>query len=111
MNQNVNKVKIEINGARYSIATREDPEYVQKLAFEVDEQLKGLMENSPGMTLNDALVLTCLNFVDLYRKSEENADHIRRQLTEYIEDAARTRIALDDATRELERLKGQDGTR
>ena len=104
---NMNKVRIEVGGAKYSISTKEDPEYVQKLAFEVDEQLRALMDAGAGMSLNDALVLTCLNFIDLYQKSEENADHIRRQLTEYIEDAARTRIALDDAKRELERLKDQ----
>lgn len=103
----MNKVKIEVGGARYSISSKEDPEYVRKLAFDVDDQLKALMAANAGMTLNDALVLTCLNFTDLYKKSEENADHIRRQLTEYIEDAARTRIALDDAKREIERIKAQ----
>ena len=42
---------------------------------------------------------------DCYQKSERSADHMRAQLSDYLEDAAKARIELDDAKREIEKLR------
>ena len=47
------------------------------------------------------------NFEDAYKKSEASADHMRGQLTDYLEDAARARIELEESKREIERLTRQ----
>ena len=39
------------------------------------------------------------------KKSEEGADNMRTQLTDYLEDATLARIELDETKRENERLK------
>ena len=101
----MNRVRIEVYGSRYVISTPEDESYVRGLAKSLDEQLRSLLENNSGLTLNDALVLCAINFEDAYKKSEASADHMRGQLTDYLEDATLARIELDETKRENERLK------
>ena len=63
------------------------------------------MDSSPNVTLTDAYFLALLSYADLYEKSEQNADHIRSQLTEYLEDSTRAKLEIDQYKRENERLK------
>lgn len=101
----MNRVRIEIMGSGYTLSTPESEDYVQSLAAEIDEQIETMMEQSPKMSLTDALVLCCMNYADSYQKSERSADHMRAQLSDYLEDAAKARIELDDAKREIEKLR------
>lgn len=100
----INRVRIEINGNRYVIATPEEEERVIELGKEIDAQVRQLLESSDRVGLNDALVLCALNYANAYRKSEESSDNMRSQLTDYLEDATLARIELDEAKREIERL-------
>ena len=93
----VNKVRIEIAGSRYVIATPEGEERVLSLGREIDAQVRQLMDGNDRVSLNDALVLCCLNYANAYKKSEESTD--------YLEDATLARIELDETKRENERLK------
>ena len=99
------RMKIEIGGKSYIITTTEDEDYVNILAKEINKNVTGLMDKNDTISLNDALVLTTLGYADAYKKSEVNADHIRTQLTEYLEDAARARVEADEARREASALK------
>lgn len=99
---NANHVEVCINGVHYHIATNEPAQYLQELAHEVDTQMSALLERNPSMGFNDAAVLCLLNYADNYRRSEESADHMRNQISDYLEDAAKARIELDEATRRLE---------
>ncbi|MEG2174183.1 MAG: cell division protein ZapA [Oscillospiraceae bacterium] len=103
----INRVKIEILGTSYTIATPEDDAYVRALARALDQKLSQTLEANPKMSPMSALLLCALDGADAYKKSEESADHMRSQLTDYLEDAAKARIELDDAKRELERLRRQ----
>ncbi len=100
-----NRIKIEICGASYMITTDEPEEYVQELSQKLDQQIRQLMDSSGAMSAYNAMMLCCLQYLDQYQKSEQNLDRIRSQLAEYLEDAARARIELDEARREVERLK------
>lgn len=102
-----NRVKISINGVHYSISTAEPEEYVQELARELDEQIHSILDKNPNISFNDVMVLCAINYVDGYKRSEENADRMRSQITEYLEDAAKARIELDEAKRELAHLRRQ----
>ena len=99
----MNKVKISILGSNYTISTQEEAERVKKLADEIDEQAQKLVENG-RTSAYDAMVLCALEYADRYYKSEENADNLRSQLVEYLEDASRARIEVDESTREIEKL-------
>lgn len=95
-------VEVCINGMHYSIATSEPPAYLQELARSVDTQLQRLLERNPSLGFGEAAVLCLLNYADNYRRSEESADHMRTQISDYLEDAAKARIELDEVSRRLE---------
>ncbi|MGI5965837.1 MULTISPECIES: cell division protein ZapA [Anaerotruncus] len=102
-----NRVRVLINGVHYTIATVEPEEYVQNLAQELDEQIKAILEKNPTISFNDVMVLCAINYMDAYKRSEENADRMRSQITEYLEDAAKARIELDEVKRENAHLRRQ----
>ncbi len=102
-----NRVKITINGVHYFIATSEPEEYVLGLARELDEQIKGILDKNTNISFNDVMVLCAMNYVDAYKRSEENADRMRTQISEYLEDAAKARIELDEVKRESAHLRRQ----
>jgi cell division protein ZapA len=74
----INRVRIEILGAGYTIATPESEEYVRSLATELDEQVRQLMEADVKLSLNEALILCAISYADSYRKSEGSSDHMAR---------------------------------
>ena len=102
-----NRVRVLINGVHYTIATVEPEEYVQNLAQELDEQIKAILEKNPTISFNDVMVLCAINYMDAYKRSEENADRMRSQITEYLEDAAKARIELDEVKRVNAHLRRQ----
>ena len=103
----INRIKVEILGSTYTIATPETEEYVHSLATELDGQVKQLMDADVKLSPNDALILCAMSYADSFHKSEQSSDHMRSQLTDYLEDAAKARIELDDTRRELDKLRRQ----
>lgn len=95
-----NRIRICVNGAHYSISTAESEEYVQSLAQELDEQIRGVLDRNSNASFNDVIVLCAISYIDAYKRSEENADRMRSQISEYLEDAAKARIELDESKRE-----------
>lgn len=101
----INRIKLKIGGMPYTISTTEPEEYVLDLAAEIDRQLSAVLERNSALSLNDALILCMMDYADSRRKSEQNADHIREQLTGYLEDAARARMEADELRSEVTRLR------
>ena len=99
-----NKVKIEVAGASYTIATSEQEGYVRDLAKEMSEDIDSLMVRNPSLSMNDALVLCSIAYLSEYKKEAANCDHIRSQLKEYLSDTARARMETDEANRRADRL-------
>lgn len=100
-----NKIRVEICGSRYVVSSNESPEYVKRLVNTIENKVKMIMDSGPSVTLNDAYFLALLSYADLYEKSELNADHIRSQLTEYLEDSTKAKLEVDEYRRENEKLK------
>ncbi|MBQ7123740.1 MAG: cell division protein ZapA [Oscillospiraceae bacterium] len=112
----VNKIKIEIAGASYTVATSEQEGYVRDLAKEMSDDIDALMVRNPSLSMNDALVLCAIAYLSEYKKEAANSDHIRSQLKEYLGDTARARMDADEANRradklarELEELRRRNG--
>ena len=101
----INRITITINGVHYTINSTEPEEYVQGLAKELDDTIKEVKEKSPNISFNDVMVLCAMNYVDAYKRSEENADRMRAQISEYLEDAAKARIELGEVKRENTHLR------
>ena len=103
--ETINRVKIEICGTKFIISSRKDEKYVRELGDLINAQAKELLNSSQNLTFNEALALTAMNFLDAYKESEQNSDHLRSQLNTYLEDAGRARIEADEARHEVARLK------
>lgn len=99
-----NKVKLTIYGADYYITTDDDVKYTMELGDELDDRLTKLLRENPRLSLTQGAILAALEFADSARKSAQNAEHLRSQIQEYLEDASRARTDAEIAKRELERM-------
>ncbi len=100
-----NKVLVTIRGMKYPITTREDPAYVVVLAHKLDEALKELTTGRSGVSLNEALVLVAMSYIDSTEKAEKNCDSLRAQISEYLEEASKARHEAAEAKKELQKLE------
>ena len=106
-----NRITIQINGTKYPITTQEESAYVAGLAHKLDGAVRELMDASRGLSLNEALVLISMSYLDSFEKSEKNADNLRSQIAECLEDAAKARMETSEARRELVKLERKLGGR
>lgn len=101
-----NRVLVTIGGREYTFVASEEDGYVQKVASYVDKKISEIVSES-HVALTDAAVLTAANIADEYFKSVETAENLRRQLKEYLEEAARTKMELSELKRELSKLQNK----
>lgn len=106
-----NRLTIQIRGMKYPITTREDPSYVVGLAHKLDEEVRALTQGPGAISLNEALVLIAMSYLDNSAKAEKNADNLRVQISEYLEDAAKARLEATEARRELQKLERKLGSK
>lgn len=90
-----NRVKLTICGAEFMLSSDESVEYMEKLGKEVDREIRQLMEDNPRMSMNMAAVLAAINNADRSHKAEANADHLRSQVTEYLEENKALRAEME----------------
>ncbi len=90
-----NRVKLTICGSEFMLSSDEPIEYMEKLGKEVDREIRQLMEDNPRMSMNMAAVLTAINNADRSHKSEATADHLRTQVTEYLEENKALRAEME----------------
>ncbi len=101
----VTKVKLTICGSNYIISTTDSEEYVNKLAERLDEDMTELMAQNPSASVAASAVVTALGYLDELHKNSSSADNMRDQIKGYLEDAAKAKLAAEEARREAERLK------
>jgi len=95
-----NKMTVMIYGIRYAITSTEDPAYVYTLAGEIDRLVTEMM-HAGGMSVNQALVLAALSYLDASKKSEATVDNLRNHISDYADDAAKARMELAEARKSL----------
>ena len=101
----LNKVRITVAGAPYVISTTDSEEYVERLAEKLDQDINEIMSNNPSLTVTRAAVFCALEYLDDYTKSIGSADNMRSQIKDYLADAAKAKLATDEARREVARLQ------
>lgn len=101
----VTKVKLSICGSNYVVSTTDSEEYVQKLAERLDEDMSELMAQNASASVTASAIITALSYLDEISKNAFNAQTMREQMKEYLEDAAKARMAEEEARRELEKLQ------
>lgn len=104
-----NKIKLEICGSNYVIATTDTEEYVLGLAEKLDSDMNQVLMNNPTASITTAAVITAMDYLDELKKSTSGADNMRAQIKDYLEDAAKAKLAAEEARREVERLRRELG--
>ncbi len=99
-----NRIKVQVMGNSYFITTERSEAQMRAIESQLDEQMNAIMDTRPNLSVVDTLVVLVLNLMDELSGSEEATDRMREQLTQYLEDAARVRMELEDARREIQRL-------
>ena len=91
----VNKVRVNIAGTPYAIATTDPEKYIQSLAKKLDEDITKLLDANENLSVTKAAVFCAMDYLDEYRKSTGSAENMRSQIQDYIADAARAKLAED----------------
>ena len=100
-----NKVRLTICGSSYVISTNESEDYMQNLAERLNLDMNELMSSSNSVSITTAAIMTALNYRDELEKASGSADNMRRQIKDYLEDAASAKMAAEEARRENASLK------
>ena len=101
----VNKVRVNIAGTSYAIATTDTEKYILSLAKKLDEDITKLLDDNENLSVTKAAVFCAMDYLDEYRKSTGSAENIRGQIQDYIADAARAKLAEDKIRAENEVLR------
>lgn len=99
-----NRVTLKIYGNSYTILTEDDPEYVEQLGELINKEMHDVSNDSPSLSQTQCAVLVALDQADACKKANSEAVNLRVQIKDYIEDAARAKLEVDVARREIERL-------
>lgn len=101
-----NRVKLNICGSDFTIVSSDSEDYIRMVGDKVDRTIQGLIDRSPTMSTFRAAVFGALEFCDEAAKATENADRLRAQIQEYLEEAAAAKSETTELRRrelELER--------
>lgn len=101
----LNKVRFNVCGSQYVVATSEDEAYVLGLAERLDRDMEEMLAANQNASVAMAAVVTALGYLDEMKKASDGADNMRSQIKDYLEDAAKARLAAEEARREVERLR------
>lgn len=105
MGMATSKVRLNIFGSSYVVNTSESEDYMKNLADRLNLDMNELMASSNSVSITTAAVMTALNYRDELEKASGSADNMRRQIKDYLEDAASAKMAAEEARRENASLK------
>ncbi len=95
--------KVKVLGTIYYITTSGSEDQVRRIEEQMNDQLAAILEQRPSLSTLDALVILSLNLMDEITDAENSTDRMREQLSQYLEDAAKARMELEDERRQRER--------
>ena len=94
---------ITIHGCPLKIKTKHDSETLEVLKSEVDYKVKKIKEDHPSLSLQNALLLTCLHLAEakflLKAEMYKDLDHLNLQAQDILKDleSRSTPIKLEEA--------------
>ncbi|MDR0249334.1 MAG: cell division protein ZapA [Oscillospiraceae bacterium] len=98
------RITVVVAGQDYVLLTDEEETYVQRVAAQVDAEIANVREGG-GLSLLHAAIMAALNMADKVQKMADTADHLRGQVREYLEDTQKLKAELNEARREISRLR------
>lgn len=103
-----NHIKLNICGTDYYLTSPQPEEYFRGLARRMERDINEYTSPRYGLSLSRATVLTALSYLDELEKAEGTVENMRRQLKDYLEDAARAKLEVRENAEELARLKKEN---
>lgn len=100
-----NRIKLNICGTDYIIVSDEKEEYMEEIAKEIDEAMNITLKNNMRVSVTMAAVLTALRYCDESKKSMADADNLRTQIKDYLEESVEARMQADEARNEILKLE------
>ena len=94
-----NRVTVSICGEEYTFVAEEAPSYMQKVGAYVGTKMDEM--------LTGAKVLAAATIADELFKEREASEALRRQLKQYIDDAAQAKNEVSELKRELFKLQNR----
>ena len=80
----VNKVRVNIAGTPYAIATTDPEKYILSLAKKLDEDITKLLDDNANLSVTKAAVFCAMDYLDEYKAENEvlrrEAAALREQL-------------------------------
>ncbi len=112
------KVRVSICGQSFYLTSEDDPEYLKSIAEKVDVAIGELLKNNLGMTLEQAAILSAINYCDDYEKRlifEEKQsgedENLGRTLVQYSKELTRATARIKSLEKELEQMQKAQGRR
>ena len=104
MQRQKTRTTVRIAGKDYTIASYDTPEYVARVAANVDRTMNelGMASQLPAAQL---AVLAAVNATDDMLKSRDEADRLRRELGALRDESEALKATLQERDREIERLE------
>ncbi len=103
MDKNVIKLTICNNDC---LLSTDDPEsYVRAMGDEVEKAVNEFLEQNPRISVTLAALLAALRLCDEKKHALDDADNLRGQIRDYLEESSRARLEAEEARREIERMK------
>ena len=96
-----NIIELSVHGITIKVNTIETEEYVTQLAESLSADMDSLFDQSPSISITDALVLCAVDYLDKYQKSKQSSANMRVQLKEYLADAASAKVMLEEEKKQV----------
>lgn len=114
--KNKDKVRVTICGRNFYLTSKDDPEYLINIAAKIDEAMSELLKNNIGLTMEQAAVLTAINYCDDYEKhllaekeKNEGDENLGKTLVKYSKDLTKAAARIRVLEKEIEQLKKAQG--
>lgn len=100
-----NRIKLNICGCECVIGSDDSENYIRSIGDEVQKAIDEIMKKNERISVTMAAILSALSYCDEWHKASGSADNLRSQIKDYLEDSSRARTEVEEAGREIERLK------
>lgn len=103
-------MRLNICGIDYVIVSDETEEYMRSIADEVGNEIDEILKTNVRVSVIMASVLTALKYCDESKKYMNDADNLRTQIKDYLEESVSARMQEDEARKEVLRLEKEVNT-
>lgn len=104
------KIRFTVCGCDFCIVTNDKEEYILSLASGTEEKIEKYVQESAGVSVTQAAILTAMEYADENRRKENILDNIKEQLKSYLDDAAKIKAERDHYKEAYEQLTAKSGT-